>query len=81
MLANGAIDEVEAQSSRLEPGAALGQGNRSAPNLRRTCAENLTLDQARDRAIISTRQYAKRQRTWFRARMKDWQTLPLPATD
>ena len=25
-----------------------------------------------ERAVIATRQYAKRQRTWFRARMADW---------
>ena len=25
-----------------------------------------------ERAVIATRQYAKRQRTWFRGRMADW---------
>jgi tRNA dimethylallyltransferase len=25
-----------------------------------------------ERAVIATRQYAKRQRTWFRARMAEW---------
>jgi tRNA dimethylallyltransferase len=29
-------------------------------------------EQAVERAIIATRQYAKRQRTWFRNRMPDW---------
>ena len=28
-----------------------------------------------DRAVIATRQYAKRQRTWFRGRMADWTWL------
>jgi tRNA dimethylallyltransferase len=28
-----------------------------------------------ERAAIATRQYAKRQRTWFRNRMADWPRL------
>ncbi len=40
---------------------------------------NLTLDEARQEIIIATRQYAKRQRTWFRARMKDWRRVPAPS--
>ena len=35
----------------------------------------MTLDAARAAAIVATRQYAKRQRSWFRGRMKNWQTL------
>ena len=33
----------------------------------------LSQAEAIDRAVIATRQYAKRQRTWFRSRMADWQ--------
>jgi tRNA dimethylallyltransferase len=33
----------------------------------------LTEAEAIERAIIATRQYAKRQRTWFRGRMADWE--------
>ena len=29
-------------------------------------------------AKTATRQYAKRQRTWFRSRMGDWRDLSLP---
>jgi tRNA dimethylallyltransferase len=32
----------------------------------------LTLDAAREAIVTLTRQYAKRQRTWFRARMSAW---------
>ncbi len=32
----------------------------------------ITLDYAIDRSIIRTRQYIKRQMTWFRGQMKDW---------
>ena len=38
----------------------------------------MTLDAARDAAIISSRQYAKRQRTWFRSRMSDWTQVTIP---
>jgi tRNA dimethylallyltransferase len=33
----------------------------------------MTLEAAQEAATIATRQFAKRQRTWFRARMRDWQ--------
>ena len=35
----------------------------------------MTLGEAREAAITATRQYAKRQRTWFRARMHGWQRV------
>jgi tRNA dimethylallyltransferase len=38
----------------------------------------LTLDDACEAATIATRQFAKRQRTWFRARMKNWHSIKLP---
>ncbi|NDH25668.1 MAG: tRNA (adenosine(37)-N6)-dimethylallyltransferase MiaA, partial [Rhodobacteraceae bacterium] len=33
----------------------------------------LTLQEAIEQANIATRQYAKRQRTWFRSNMQKWQ--------
>ncbi|MEC7258985.1 MAG: tRNA dimethylallyltransferase, partial [Pseudomonadota bacterium] len=33
---------------------------------------HITLDEARSRASIATRQFAKRQRTWFRSKMRHW---------
>ncbi len=35
-------------------------------------AGELSREVAIERAVIATRQYAKRQRTWFRQRMRDW---------
>ena len=32
----------------------------------------ISIDQLRDNIITSTKQYAKRQRTWFRSKMKNW---------
>jgi tRNA dimethylallyltransferase len=41
----------------------------------------ITTDSAREAIIIATRQYAKRQRTWLRSRMKRWQIIALPDVD
>ena len=35
----------------------------------------LSIDQAIEQASIATRQYAKRQKTWIKARMADWNDL------
>ena len=37
--------------------------------------ENLTLDQCKELINIKTRQYAKRQKTWARGHMKNWNKL------
>ncbi|MDA7965274.1 tRNA (adenosine(37)-N6)-dimethylallyltransferase MiaA [Ruegeria sp.] len=71
MLTLGALDEVAAMRDQYDPALpackAIG-----VPELMAYLQGQMTLDQARDRATISTRQFAKRQRTWFRARMKSW---------
>ena len=71
MLKKGALDEVRAMLDRFDPALpafkAIG-----VPELAAHLQGELTLDQARDRATIATRQFAKRQRTWFRARMGGW---------
>ena len=36
---------------------------------------NLTLDQCKELISIKTRQYAKRQNTWARGHMKNWNKL------
>ena len=33
----------------------------------------ISMDQLREQIVIATRQYAKRQRTWFRSKMKSWE--------
>jgi tRNA dimethylallyltransferase len=38
-----------------------------------------SLEQARDAAVIATRQFAKRQRTWFRSRMRGWNRIACSA--
>ena len=74
MIAQGALDEVRAMQGRFDPQLpacrAIG-----VPELMDHLAGNLTLEQAKERATIATRRYAKRQRTWLRARMKSWTDL------
>jgi tRNA dimethylallyltransferase len=71
MLEGGALEEVAAMRARHDPALpafrAIG-----VPELMAHLTGETTLAQARDRSIVATRQYAKRQRTWFRARMRDW---------
>ncbi len=80
MLDGGALDEVRAilPHWHIAPPAAKAIG---APELVAYLQGGLTLDQARDAATISTRQYAKRQRTWFNKRMRDWHHIHMPSTD
>lgn len=71
MLDEGALDETRAMLPRWD--AALPAAKAiGAPELIAHLRGELTLDAAREAATIATRQFAKRQRTWFRARMGGW---------
>ena len=75
MIAAGALDEVRALKAQglnndLPAGRALG-----VPQLFAHLDGRLTLEQAKVEAIATTRQYAKRQMTWFRHQMPDWQVV------
>ena len=35
--------------------------------------KKISIDELREQILIATRQYAKRQRTWFRSKMKSWE--------
>lgn len=71
MIARGALEEVAAMRARYDPNLpscrAIG-----VPELMAHIRGEMTLDEARSRATIATRQFAKRQRSWFRARMRGW---------
>ncbi len=77
MLETGALDEARAVLPHWQPerpwARAIG-----APELVAHLRAEMTLEQARVAAILASRQYAKRQRTWFRNRMKEWQWRDLP---
>lgn len=76
MMAAGALAEVEALAAlglpETQPAMrAIGVG----PLLAARRGE-IGLDEAFARAKAETRQYAKRQETWFRHRMADWTRMP-----
>ncbi len=77
MLDDGALDETRRVLPIWEPGALWAKAI-GAPELVAHLRGEVTLEEAREAAQAATRQYAKRQRTWFRSRMKAWHQLPLP---
>jgi tRNA dimethylallyltransferase len=74
MLERGALDEVRALQADWDPDRPSAKAI-GAPELMAYLNGELTLTEARDRSIIASRQYAKRQRTWFKARMKSWHQI------
>lgn len=77
MMADGALDEARANLARWSPDL-LSMKAIGAPELVAHLRGEMTLDQATNAAKVASRQYAKRQRTWFRARMRDWHSIALP---
>ena len=72
MMEAGAVEEVEALLARdLDPSLpamkAIGVGEITA-----MLAGKMDRDEAVEKSVIATRQYAKRQSTWFRNRFRDW---------
>jgi tRNA dimethylallyltransferase len=73
MLAWGAMEEVAAlEGVKLSPTAQKIIGLRE---LQAVAEGAMTAEEAADKAKAATRQYAKRQVTWFRGRMADWRWL------
>ena len=65
MLTDGWITEVEGLSTKVPPDAPAWKASGYAV-MRKHVEGDLDLSTARERVIIETRQYAKRQRTWLR---------------
>jgi tRNA dimethylallyltransferase len=75
MFENGAVEEVAALLALdLDP-ALPAMKAIGVPEIAGWLAGRLSQAEAIERAIIATRQYAKRQRTWLRNRMADWTWL------
>jgi tRNA dimethylallyltransferase len=77
MLADGALDEARANLPGWDPrrpsSKAIG-----GPELIAHLRGEITLDDATAAATLASRQYAKRQRTWFRSNMTAWSKVSLP---
>ncbi|HEX3664315.1 MAG TPA: tRNA (adenosine(37)-N6)-dimethylallyltransferase MiaA [Rhizomicrobium sp.] len=79
MLAAGAIKEA-ARLTDIDPALPSAKilGLRELLQVRDGVS---MLDVAKSAATTATRQYAKRQLTWFRHRMADWDWIETPETD
>ena len=71
MLSEGALDEVRAVLPEYDPSRPAHRII-GAPEIVALLRGELSPEAARDRAVIATRQFAKRQRTWFRSKMQGW---------
>ena len=74
MLDNGVLEEITANSQSWDPqlqsSQAIGATQLIEYNLGR-----ISIEKATELAVIASRQYAKRQKTWFRKRMENWRTI------
>jgi tRNA dimethylallyltransferase len=78
MIASGWLDEV--QRLRTVPDDAPAWKASGYRELRDVVDGIVGIDAARERILIETRQYAKRQRTWFRHQLPDDATTRLDPT-
>lgn len=74
MLENGLLEEASKNFStwdEKDPSSkAIG-----AKELMAFFNEDISMEQLKEKVVVATRQYAKRQRTWFRSKMKSWKKL------
>ena len=74
MLAGGVLDEARQNQPAWAPDLPSAKVI-GAAQLMAHLSGQMTLDEVRKSVIIATRQYAKRQRSWFRARMTQWRVV------
>ena len=71
MVDSGALDEARAALPGWDPALPSSKAIGALELIAHLRGE-IDLDTACERATVATRQFAKRQRTWFRARMGGW---------
>ncbi len=77
MIAAGAVAEVAAELPFWQPTRASARAI-GAPELVAHLHGHTDLASAISAAKLASRQYAKRQRTWFRSRLGEWRKVALP---
>ena len=74
MLDNGLLEEASKNFSTWDEknpsSKAIG-----AKELMAFLNDDISMEQLKEEVVVATRQYAKRQRTWFRSKMKSWKKL------
>jgi tRNA dimethylallyltransferase len=74
MLAGGALEEAQAVRPHYDPTLPAHRAI-GVPELMGYLGGTLTLDEARESAVTATRQFAKRQRTWMRSKIRNWHSV------
>ena len=77
MLEAGAVEEARANLPGWDPARPASRAI-GGPELVAWLRGETTLASATEAATLASRQYAKRQRTWFRSNMAGWRQLSLP---
>ena len=77
MMDQGALEEVRAELPFWEPSRPSARAI-GAPELVAHLRGETGLEAAIAAAKLASRQYAKRQRTWFRSRMAGWSAINMP---
>lgn len=77
MVDSGAIEEAQSMLPNWDPSLQSSKAI-GAPEMIGYLNDEHSLDDAIEKSIIASRQYAKRQRTWFRSRMQNWTPIQLP---
>ncbi len=77
MMEMGALDEARAMVPLWDPLAPSSKAIGAAEMIAHL-AGDLPRESLKEAVITATRQYAKRQRTWLRSRMKRWRQVGLP---
>lgn len=80
MVQQGAIQEAEQNLPTWEKNMAANKAI-GAKELIMHLNGEISLETAIDKATIATRQYAKRQKTWIKAKMADWQDITGPSSE
>jgi tRNA dimethylallyltransferase len=77
MIEQGVLAEVAAELPFWNPAHPSAKAIGAAEMISHLQGES-TISEAIFKSILASRQYAKRQRTWFRTRMRDWREIALP---